>query len=74
MCEKCDKLKQIIINYINSRSFDDRKKPYMLSHERAYSLNDLLCEIENDTEVWKKLESDLYLLTLDLLSRQVINI
>lgn len=66
-------IKECIIKYIKSTEIKERNMPYIISRNegnpKTYSLNDILLEIENESEFGQKTCQNIVTLTIDLLVR-----
>jgi hypothetical protein len=64
------KLDAVLEQWVNRHSEDDRIKPFIASRSgQVYSLNDLLKEIRQKTDIGKDMEKKMIYLTIDLLAR-----
>lgn len=56
--------------WISKHSEDDQKKPYLLTSDgRELTLRDILKEIRTETSLGQKLERNIIMLAIDLLTR-----
>jgi len=60
-------LKDGVLNHL--RKGDNLDKPYMATKSKSYTQNELITEIENNTEFGNEVISSLILLSLDLFER-----
>lgn len=64
------KLDCVLEQWILNHTSESQNKPYvMTSDEKILSLNDVLHEIRNQSDFGKRLEKNLIMLTIDLLTR-----
>ena len=63
-----DELRAVLIEHLKTRS-GDHDAPFMASSKGSYSINKLITEIENKTEVGNDMCRKILALTIDLLSR-----
>lgn len=64
------RIDSVLEEWILRNPEDERRKPYIATRSgKIYSLNDLLQEVRNRTEMGKLMEKKMIYLTIDLLSR-----
>lgn len=68
MSEK-DTIKEALREYISIKSRNDIDVPYMMIGNKSYSLNQILEEIENDTDFGKDFIKGVVILIIDFLTR-----
>ena len=68
MLEK-DTIKEALRKYISIKSRNDIDVPYMMIGNKSYSLNQILEEIENDTDFGKDFIKGVVILIIDFLTR-----
>ena len=68
MSEK-DTIKEALRKYISIKSRNDIDVPYMMIGNKSYSLNQILEEIENDTDFGKDFIKGVVILIIDFLTR-----
>lgn len=59
----------VLEQWILNRSVEERKRAYMRTATKIYTLNDVLVEIRMQTPLGRKLERSIMLLAVDLLTR-----
>ena len=68
MLEK-DTIKEALRKYISIKSRNNVDVPYMMIGNKSYSLNQILEEIENDTDFGKDFIKGVVILIIDFLTR-----
>ena len=68
MLEK-DTIKEALREYISIKSRNNVDVPYMMIGNKSYSLNQILEEIENDTDFGKDFIKGVVILIIDFLTR-----